>query len=139
MTLVVDASVVLKWFLQEAGSDSAAALLDRDDLLIAPDPIVAEVCNAGWQAVRTGTALREQFEIAAARLAVALDALVPLRGLAADAVAAALTLDHPVHDCFYLALAEQRDVRLVTADRRLLGKVAATRWAGRAIGLSDLA
>ncbi len=137
MTLVVDASVALQWFLQEADSERAAALLDRDDLLIAPDLIVAEVCNAGWKAVRTGTALPTQLEIAAERLAVVLDELVPLRGLAADAVTAALALDHPVYDGFYLALAVQRDARLVTADRRLLRKIGGTRWAGLVVGLAD--
>jgi predicted nucleic acid-binding protein len=138
VTWVVDASVALKWFLQEPGSDAAATLLDRSDLLIAPDLIVAEMCNAGWKAVRTGVALREQIEIAAARLPMVLDELVPLTKLTEDAVAAAFTLDHPVYDCFYLALAEQRDSRLVTADQRLLRQVAHTRWAGSVTALSDL-
>ncbi|HEY1935142.1 MAG TPA: type II toxin-antitoxin system VapC family toxin [Acetobacteraceae bacterium] len=136
MTLVIDASVALKWFLQEAGSDEAAALLDREDLLIAPDLIVAEVCNAGWKAVRAGTALAQQLEVAAARLPAVLDELVPLRALAADAAAASLALDHPAYDCFYLALAAQRDARLVTADRRLLRPVADTRWARYVVALS---
>ena len=70
-------------------------------------------------------------------LPILLDELVPLRGLAADAVTAALALDHPVYDGFYLALAVQREARLVTADRRLLGKVGGTRWAGFVTGLAD--
>jgi predicted nucleic acid-binding protein len=138
LTLVVDASVALKWFLQEEGSDSAAALLDRDDLLIAPDLIVAEVCNAGWKAVRAGMALPQQLEVAATRLPVVLDEVVPLAGLAADAVVAATSLDHPVYDCFYLVLAGQRDARLVTADLRLLRRVVNTPWAQRVVGLSDM-
>ena len=55
MTVVIDASVALKWFVEEQGTDQAAALLAGNDLLIAPDLIVAEVANAGWKAVRTGT------------------------------------------------------------------------------------
>jgi predicted nucleic acid-binding protein len=129
LTLVIDASVALKWFLQEPGSEAAAALLDAADLLIAPQLIVAEVCNAGWKAVRAGTALPEQLEIAAARLPAVLDELVPLAGLAVDAVAAATALDHPVYDCFYLALAAQRNARMMTADRRLSMRVTGTRWA----------
>jgi predicted nucleic acid-binding protein len=135
VTLVVDASVALKWFLQEEGSDRAAALLDTAELLIAPDLIVAEVCHAGWEAVRAGMALPVQLEIAAARLPIVLDDLVPLAGLAADAAAAAMTLDHPVWDCFYLVLAERHDAQLVTADRKLLRTVAHTRWDARATAL----
>jgi predicted nucleic acid-binding protein len=50
------------------GTDQAAALLAGQDLLIAPDLIVAEVANAGWKAVRAGTMLPEQHDHAAARL-----------------------------------------------------------------------
>ena len=46
MTFVVDASVALKWFVEEDGSERAAALLASKDLLIAPDLIVPEVCDA---------------------------------------------------------------------------------------------
>ena len=52
MTLVVDASVALKWFVDEDGSDRAVALLDGDEPLIAPDLVVAEVCNAAWKSLR---------------------------------------------------------------------------------------
>ena len=138
MTLVVDASVALKWFLAEEGSDAAAALLDTEEILIAPDLIVAEVCNAGWKAVRTGMALPQQLEVAAARLPVVLDELVPLSELAVEAVAAAVALDHPVYDCCYLALATQRDVRLVTADRRLRTRVARSKWSARVVFLSEI-
>jgi predicted nucleic acid-binding protein len=50
-------------------------------------------------------------------------------------VAIARDLDHPDYDCFYLALAEQRQATLVTADRRLLNRVRGTQWASVAMGL----
>jgi predicted nucleic acid-binding protein len=37
-------------------------------------------------------------------------------------------LDLPTYGCFYLALPEQRDAKLVTGDRRLLRRVKATEW-----------
>jgi predicted nucleic acid-binding protein len=43
----------------------------------------------------------------------------------------AATLDHPIYDCFYLALAEQCDALLVTADDRFLSKLQATGWGPR--------
>ena len=82
MMLVVDASVALKWFIEEEGSAQAAALLATPELLVAPDLIVAEVCNAAWKAVRTGTMLPDQQDHAASRLAAAFDELVPTAPLA---------------------------------------------------------
>jgi predicted nucleic acid-binding protein len=56
--------------------------------------------------------------------------LVAMPPVARRASALARELDHPVYDCFYLALAEREDVPLVTGDGRLVGKVARTRWGG---------
>lgn len=129
MTLVVDASVALKWFVSEEGSTQAATLLAGLDSLIAPDLIVAEVVNAAWRAVRAGVMLDIQHDGVAARLGAAFDGLVPLAPLAPRAAVVSRLLDHPAYNCFYLALAEARAARLVTADRRLLGRVAGTPWA----------
>jgi predicted nucleic acid-binding protein len=131
MTLVIDASVALKWFIDEAGSKEAEALLAASDLLIAPDLIVAEVCNAGWKAVRAGVMLPEQLDHAASRLAAAFDELVPLAPLARRACEMAQALHHPAYDCFCLALSERRGAVLVTADQRLLQRVDGTEWAVR--------
>ena len=43
MTIVIDASVALKWVLEEAGLDAADALLDQD--LIAPSLWLVEAAN----------------------------------------------------------------------------------------------
>ncbi len=139
MTLVIDASVALKWFVQEDGTAQAAAILAGTDLLIAPDLIVAEVCNAGWRAVRAGTMRPEQHDHAAARLALAFDELLPLAPLAGRAVALSRALGHPVYDCFYLVLAEARSTSMVTADRRLLNRIAGTEWETRAVDLRTVA
>src|SRR6266508_2506278 len=50
----------------------------------------------------------------------AFEELVPSVALKDRALAIALELRHPAYDCFYLALAEMREVPLVTADDRLL-------------------
>ncbi len=136
MTLVVDASVALKWFVDEPGSARAAALLTCADRLVAPDFIVAEVCNAAWRAVRAGTMLAAQQDHAAMRLPMIFDELVPAATLAQRAVTVSRALDRPVYDCLYLALSEQRDARLVTADRKLLGRLQGTEWEGRAVDLA---
>lgn len=45
--IVVDASLATKWFVHEAYSDQAEALLlDRERELCGPDILAAEVCRA---------------------------------------------------------------------------------------------
>src|SRR4051794_18816481 len=58
----------------------------------------------------------------------------PLLGRALDI---ALAFDHPVYDCLYVALAERRGERLLTADRRLLKRFEATPLASRLVAFSD--
>jgi predicted nucleic acid-binding protein len=123
MTLVVDASVAVKWFVEEIGSAPARALLDRGIPLIAPELILAEVGNALWKHGQAGRVSWRQAERAAIRVGDVFDTLVPLRSLAAQAFALARSFTHPVYDCFYLALAEMEKARLVTYDQRLLACV----------------
>ena len=60
MTWVVDASVAVKWFVDEAHSATARAVLASGQPLIAPDLIVPETCNTAWKKVRRGDISREQ-------------------------------------------------------------------------------
>jgi hypothetical protein len=85
MSVVVDASVVIKWFVPEAGSDAASRLLAAEDRFEAPDLLFAELANAIWK-----KALRGQLTRAASQLLVgdiekiAVDT-TPCRALASDA------------------------------------------------------
>jgi len=126
--LVVDASVALKWFVEEQGSPEAGALLTRGDTLIAPDLIIPEICNGTWKLVRRGMMSQTQQVAAVARLASILNELAPTGPLAPRALVISSLLDHPAYDCFYLALAEQRGTRVVSADRRLIQRVSGTMW-----------
>lgn len=59
--------------------------------------------------------------------------------LATDALRIAISLNHPVYDCVYLALAYQVDGTLVTADTRFFNIVAATEHADRVALLANFA
>lgn len=126
--LVVDASVALKWFVEEEGSEGAADLVMTGELLIAPDLIVAEVCNAAWQAVMSGTMTAGQQSHAAAEVPAIFDELAAMAPLAPRAVEISRRLGHSAYDYFYLALAEQRGATFVTADRQLLRRTLGTDW-----------
>ena len=118
MTLVIDASVACKCFVSEPQSDQAEELLAGDEPLIAPDLIVPEVCNVAWLKLRRCEITFDQASAMVDGLPELLDEVVSPGQLAARALAIANALAHPAYDCFYLALAELRDTRLVTADRR---------------------
>lgn len=63
---------------------------------------------------------------------------VPTVGLLNSALDVALTLEHPVYDCLYLALAEQHEAHLVTADTRLLNRLVQGGWAGTVVSLTEI-
>lgn len=131
MTLVVDASVAVKWYLDEPHSDAARAILASDEMLVAPDLIVAEVGNAAWLRLNKGHIAPEHAKALLAELPSAFIALVPASGLALRALAIAVELQHPVYDALYLATCERWNAPLVTADARLIARCAGSPWANQ--------
>ncbi len=128
MTLVVDASVALKWFVAEEGTAQARAVLSGQEALIAPDLLIAEVCNGAWRLARLGVLGGEGYETIASEIGGLFDRIWALAPLAPRAAVIARAIDHPVYDCFYVALAEREAGRLVTADRRLVERLDGTEW-----------
>ncbi len=124
MTLVIDASVALKWLYPEEGSDRAAALLTQR--LLAPDLLVVECSNVIWKLRRRGDLSGDEAMMAADTLSRSGVELAPMRGLISEALAIAIALDHAVYDCIYLALARLSGCPMVTADLRLANKLALT-------------
>jgi len=114
--------------VQAPDSAAAIALLAGDEPLVAPDLVVAEVTNVAWKLVRAGEISVEHGARIAAAVPAAFSALVGAARLSARAFALAHELDHPVYDCLYLALAEVEDIRMVTADRRLLARLRGSAW-----------
>jgi predicted nucleic acid-binding protein len=135
MALIVDASVAIKWFIDEPGSDLARRLWRDEPELVAPDLIIPEVCNAAWRKVRLGQSEPAQAREIALRLQRGVLELRPTAALAPRAIELALDLDQPVYDCFYLSLAEAEQAKLVTADRRLEGRLRNTAWSASIRGL----
>lgn len=123
MILVVDASVATKWFFAESGHRAARALAREENVLIAPDLIVAEVCNTAWKKVARGEASVGQARELVIELPKVFRELVSCAALAPRALDLALELGHPAYDCFYVALAELADAQFATADGGLARKI----------------
>jgi predicted nucleic acid-binding protein len=121
VTIVIDASVALKWVLDEPARQAADALLDEE--LIAPALWLIEAANALWRRSQRGEISGHE---AAARLAELTNAPVTTTPIETDLAAAAAlanTLGHPVYDCLYLALAIREATHVVTADSRFVAAV----------------
>ena len=116
-TWVIDASVAIKWVVDESGTEQA--LLLRRHRLVAPDLLVPECANILWKKVRRGELSDAEAILAARLLQRAEIELEPTRGLLESAMKLAIALDHPAYDCIYLALAEALSCAMVTADERL--------------------
>jgi predicted nucleic acid-binding protein len=138
MTLVIDASVVVKWFVEEELADEAASLLRGSPSLHAPDLIVSEVTNALWKKFTRGHITREQAEGIAAVLPRSLLQLVPSISLHQRALDIAMEMSHPVYDCLYVACAENVEGSVITADRRFHAATRGGPYAGLVRHLSDL-
>lgn len=118
---VIDASIAVKWIVEEQGTLEALAL--RQWKLAAPDLIVCECANILWKKRRLGQLTTAEASIAAQLLERADIECVAMGSHLYSATALALDLDHPAYDCFYLILALERGCPLVTADQRLVQKV----------------
>ncbi len=87
---------------------------------MAPSLIAAEAGSAIWKAVRRGEVSRADALVAIDAALLPFDALIPIEQLHARALELAIDLNHPIYDCFYLALAERERCALVSADAKLL-------------------
>ena len=129
--LVVDASVVVKWFVNEEGSDTAKILRDGDHQFFAPQLMAVEVGNTLWNKSRRG----ELKPLEAEALASNISALTV--NWTADATRLALALDCSVFDCIYLALAHRVGAKLITEDKRFVNAVAHTEHGGIVTTLAE--
>ncbi len=125
---VIDANVVVKWFIPESDSDKADRLLDgfrnHQLQLIAPDILISEVGNTFFKR----SVLTKEIPVtdAAASYTDFLDLDVPVHSsatIAEHALNIAISEQHPLYDTLYLSLAVKRGCEFVTADEKLVTKL----------------
>ena len=121
--VVLDASVAVRWVIEEDGSAEAVILLNQEIGWIAPRLLLTEVASALRRKVADGAveaALAGQ-ALDTLLLAVA-DGIVHLADderIVSQALLLAISLEHKLPDCMYLALAEREGAAIATADVRL--------------------
>jgi len=119
---VIDAGVVVKWFIPEVDSAIAHELLERYlygvDTPVAPDLLIAECANVFWRRCRQGDITLEEATESLADLLTLNVPLVPATSLVQSALSLALQHQRTVYDALYLALAQEQNCSLITADER---------------------
>jgi predicted nucleic acid-binding protein len=130
LNLVIDASVLIKFYVPEILSDQAERLLakvgNKDIDLLAPDLIYPEAGNILWKKQRLKELTHseaEEITDAILSLPLMIEASKSLLPLAVDiAIACGIT----VYDASYLSLAKVYETTLITADRKLVDVLAKT-------------
>jgi predicted nucleic acid-binding protein len=126
---VIDAGVVVKWFIPEVDSDIAHQLLERYlqgvDTPVAPDLLIAECGNVFWRRCRQGDITPDEATESLADLLTLNVPLMPATSLVPSALQLALQHQRTVYDALYLALAQERNCDLITADERIFNALSA--------------
>ncbi len=138
MSFVVDASVAIKWFIEEPLREEARHLVQRREPLYAPDLLFTEVANVGWKMVMRNEISRDQAFVITAAIGDPFSRVFPSSLLNERALHIALALGHPVYDCLYLACAELAGATLVTADKRFCAAAIAGPYGGLVRHLSEV-
>ena len=136
MTLVVDANVAVKWFVQQQGTDDARRVQAYRGPLVAPAMLISETTNGLWRHVSHGDISSANAQGAVAGLAWWFHELVEDHSLAGPALSLAIELNYSPYDCFYLALARIRSAPLVTADKKFINRLSATPYSSNVIHLA---
>jgi predicted nucleic acid-binding protein len=120
---VFDASVLVKLFLTETGSDLAESLVAENRIIHCPDIVRIEVASAITRAFRRGDLQIDESVRKLAQWRQFLNLgnvrIIPHEELLEAAETLSLELRHPIADCLYLALAQERKTPFYTADEPL--------------------
>jgi len=118
---VIDTSVVAKWFIEE--KDSAKAILLKEnhvagkDILIAPDLLIYELANVLlfsklFNPEEIERCLKDMFELE-------IDFVNPSADFVFSAIELACDKHISIYDASYLAIANELNIKLITADEKL--------------------
>ncbi len=121
---VVDASLVIKWFVPEVHSEDARRWLGAPHDYVAPDLLFSEAGNAVWKKVRRRELREDEARQLVVDLAQVAVEVVATRGLLQDALALALTAGITVYDAMYLTLAVRLETAVIAGDDRFAAKLA---------------
>lgn len=135
---VLDASVAAKCLFNETDSHLARAFVVSAHGLTAPDFIFVELSSVAAKKVRRGETSRDFAAEALVRAPGLLTVAASTRPLLRRAFELATDKGFSVYDALYLALAETKEIPVVTADRKFSERAHALGVAGLVIHFSQV-
>ena len=120
MTVVVDASVAVMWYLPQSQSEQAIGLLGSGHDLVAPELLRLEVASALLRAFRRGELSGEETtEVIHSLLPDAVRLLPSRAGQAGAPLEIAIEHGGSIYDAVYIALARSLDAPISTNDTEM--------------------
>jgi predicted nucleic acid-binding protein len=134
---VVDATVVIKWYVPESNYEAARAMRLPETALAAPDLLFVETANILWKLVRRGEMTASRAIEIIEEVAASPFITISNQSLAQDALDLSVATGLSAYDASYVALATRLDKILITADEKLVRKLAGTRATNQVRLLAD--
>lgn len=120
MKLVIDASVAVKWYIEENWNDEADQILTQNYTLIAPDFILVESANIFWKKVIKQELKQSEAHHNLELLTLSFDDYISSHNLYSQSLQLAFETNHSIYDMMYLSAAVQSNTMVVTADQKFL-------------------
>jgi predicted nucleic acid-binding protein len=123
--LVLDASVIVKWFCEEEYTDIALRIRDSffvgELTVVVPELMFYEVSNA----IRYNGVLsmEEKLELIDDVFSMDFDVVASNKEILSEAMKSALDTDTTIYDSVYLAVGRFKRCNLITADRAFRDKI----------------
>ena len=123
--IILDASVIVKWFSEEEHTDIALEIRERirigKEKVIVPDLLLYELANAlkynpNFDASDVSDALTSIFDMD-------INIVTPIPETINSAIKLGFQYNITVYDAFYIALARETELIYITADKRLCERV----------------
>ncbi len=122
--MVVDASVILKWFIEEVDSDKARQIkkdhIDGSSVITLPDIALYEIGNAlrykpEFSTAEINLSLNEIYELN-------IDIITPTFQIISPVTEIARHYDITFYDAFYITFSKELNLTFITADLQLYRK-----------------
>ncbi|HEV7427777.1 MAG TPA: type II toxin-antitoxin system VapC family toxin [Thermoanaerobaculia bacterium] len=134
---VVDASVVIKWHVDEIDAAAAETVRLSATSFAVPDLLFLETASVVWKNVRRGLLTSDRAVEIIESIADGPFVVYMNQAIARDALRIALARDITPYDASYIALAISIRADYVTADRKLFAKVHGSPFGKRVTLLAD--
>lgn len=117
--VVMDCSALAEMMLGTEVGAALKQLLVKNERIVAPDLLYAELVSVARKAVRSGTIGEDEVDEAITRALNLVNIFMPAQVLYSESLLEGIRLDHSIYDMFYFVLARRTGATLFTVDKKL--------------------